>query len=88
MNKSISVGDLVQVVRGHACDIGNVGVVQEISVWGWWYCPECHACETGEFVAATLRTPISGAPLEWLKRIPPLEELEGQRTEEKIHEPA
>jgi hypothetical protein len=24
-------------------------------------------------------------PMSWLKRIPPLEELEGQKTEEKLH---
>lgn len=80
----IKVGDLVQVVRGHPCDLGNVGVVLDIHTWPLWSCPKCGKYESGPFVGATLHFPFSGAPLSWLKRIPPLSELEGEKRDEEI----
>ena len=91
MSEPIKVGDLVQVVRptpcGHNTVVGRVFVVKSISRgssfnWclscGHRWGPEDQA-ESGAYFGASL----------WrLKRIPPLSELEGQRTEEKLKETA
>ena len=94
--RPITVGDLVQVVRGHSCILARVGgwtfVVVEIVQprGGGWYCEHCKTENAGPNEPGAARRIGEGAylPLSWLKRIPPLAELEGQRTEESIREPA
>ena len=91
MNKPISVGDLVVVVKASRCTCsfpstyGHVFVVRRIvSTKG--ICSACGALLPKELAA--FDDDRIGYGVHRLRRIPPLEELEGQRTEEKIHEPA
>lgn len=88
-DKPISVGDLVQVVRGHSCELGEVGRVEALQTWRWWSCAHCGEGEYGSVFAAKVGTDpadgvATGYPVSWLKRIPPLEELEGEHTEEYL----
>jgi hypothetical protein len=88
-DRPIQVGDLVQVVRGHECDLGStfrVGQIREPTLWGW-ICPKCSCIDRSPELWAD-RGDEHGAPLSWLKRIPPLDELEGERTQENLKEPA
>ena len=91
MNKPISVGDLVQIVRtdceesarkvvGLVYTVGGIGTEGRHCNW----CKQEYPASAIALFAGTKR----GAPLPWLKRIPPLEELEGEKTQEDIREPA
>lgn len=51
------------------------------------FCSKCHQPLPHDRYAAD-QPVYGGAPLQWLKRIPPLSELEGERTQEDIREPA
>jgi hypothetical protein len=80
----IGPGDVVQVVRGHDCDLGKTASVLELVAWSSWYCPQCKRREHGEFVVAiTSRGPLplgdGGYPLPWLRRFRPLGELIGEQ---------
>jgi hypothetical protein len=94
MNKPISAGDLVYVVRACDCNrergVGRMFVVAKIEGAYNWHCKYCATIFTdGRLLAYGDAWFGDGYhPVAWLRRIPPLEELEGQRTEEKIHEPA
>lgn len=86
----IQVGDLVQVVRGHVCDWGRIFVVASINVSeAGWHCPHCptESYDSCEWVEDGIKEGI-GADITWVRRIPPLSELEGERTDEQIKEPA
>jgi len=87
--RPIQVGDLVQVVRWPCCGryLGNIFKVEEISSSDSALCFECGARSGPSGFYAAPEKYNRGAPVSWLKRIPPLEELEGQRTEEGIKEP-
>jgi hypothetical protein len=83
-DKAISVGDLVVVVRGHECGIGNTGVVRTIGLsTGSGKCDIC-----GEIVSSIPNEPLAyiGRWVQtWrLKRIPPYDQLEHFRTEESL----
>jgi hypothetical protein len=87
MDKPISVGDLVQVVFprecGHAQKLGSVFVVGKILPTR----TACPTCSHEEMKQDCAETHTGGCtPLYRLKRIPPLEELEGR--EENLKEPA
>lgn len=84
----IKPGDLVVVLRGHCVDDHPAtGIVRTVvalrSVTG-----KCAKC--GQRTGNQMRAALSGdapwaewhIPLPYLKRIPPLEELEGQKSEE------
>ena len=96
--RAIAVGDLVQVVRGHSCLLdaigGQVYVVDALNPpqGGGWHCPVCKQDNAGPDEigahAPWMRNPRSGIPLSWLKRIPPLDELESTKTDEPMKEPA
>lgn len=87
---AIQVGDLVQVVRPQSCgcshSLGSIFVVTDIS-GGPNVCSSCNhqwlesldAWQEGFGWAAEIFT---------LKRIPPLSDLEGIKTDEPIKEPA
>ncbi len=85
---SISVGDLVQVVRkaGYCeCWLGRIFVVEalERSPDGQIICDTCGTTKPTELDA---QKPGGGwNPVVMLQRIPPLSELEGVKTEETIH---
>lgn len=94
-DKPIAVGDLVQVVRPAICGCGTylgktftVKRIRVAPVGGRYSCP-CGANGpiTAPYDVADDEIDF-GFSLRILKRIPPLEELEGQRTEEKTKEPA
>jgi len=74
----------------------------ERQIGGGWFCNRCgtrdiapeamygatgHRKPAGVNLLKAGRGPAA-IPLQWLKRIPPLDELEGERTEEKTKEPA
>lgn len=91
MNKPIQVGDLVQVVRPGVCSdqgMGNVFRVLKIDRTAY----DCICCgrEHGptKFAWQTMKGAGFGYSLARLKRIPPLDELEGKRTEENLKVPA
>ena len=90
MSKEIKVGDLVQVARGMPCcdattpmqgHIFNVSGFKEVA----GRCKTCGARAYAEMAAVGGQLPVD---VVRLKRIQPLEELEGQRTEEKLREPS
>lgn len=96
MDKPISVGDLVMVVRGHECIVAKIGGVPytvtaiATQMHGGWYCPVCRTEDLGknELLGARLSplhtNALSGIPLGWLKRIPPAGELEDVKRDEEI----
>ena len=88
MSERISVGDLVAVVR--TCCVPHLSgtsvfVVAEIHDQAFRsndvFCSECRASLPVESYA-THALGIWGLPISWLKRIPPLSELESARTDE------
>ena len=84
---AIRVGDLVVVVRWHpcGCGLGQIGRVTEM--FGSGNCLGCEICKrtyTPE-VHEACYVEDGLICLRWLKRIPPLSELEGERTEEELH---
>ena len=93
-DRPIQVGDLVQIVFWPCCGVG-LGAI--FKVHGFMRASVTHVCICN---AALPNSPFAfedgpnnkrwGAPISWLKRIPPLDELEGQRTEESLkdREPA
>jgi hypothetical protein len=92
MDKPISVGDLVMVIRGMLCcgggsHIGEMFVVRDIYQYAGGHCELCKAPQSSGLAAAPDHT-SGGQALFRLKRIPPLEELEGEKRDEKIKEPA
>ena len=94
--RPIAVGDLVMVVKPPLCPknqdsaIGHIFCVDEIALSAPdRVCPSCFVRHS--FLDNTLLARPAGEAgfaLSRLKRIPPLDELEGQRTEEKLKEPA
>ena len=90
MDKPIQVGDLVQIV--HSCCGEFIGTVATVISFKEPATGPCATC--GEKASGLIRAkfdrekfPLT-APVAWLKRIPPIEELEGQSTEEDLREPA
>ena len=89
MSRPIAVGDLVQVVRKTCCEgwLGTTYTVKELrTVSGNYACIKCG--ETGTRETPWIVAYPMGHAIWNLKRIPPLSELEGERTEEKLREPA
>lgn len=88
----IAVGDLVVVVRWPCCkgDIGHTFVVAGLETRpDVAHCGYCGATGGHTGMHAKARRGDGGLyPLEFLKRIPPLGELEGEDTKEDLREPA
>ncbi len=87
---AIQVGDLVQVV--HSCCGVFVGAIATVSGFAE---PATHPCiDCGRVASGLVRAKFDrntfpkACPVAWLKRIPPLEELEGTKTDEPMKEPA
>lgn len=86
MDKPISVGDLVVFVRS-CCDGFRDGVTifRVTHIMPTRSAPRCSRCygplPVDRYAADA---PHGGAPLQWLKRIPPLDELESEKREEEI----
>ena len=87
MSEPIKVGDLVMLVR-ECCPvdsaIGKIFSVAELRNHSYW----CHYCRwsAGQLSGARVNGQDSHCsyPLSWLKRIPPLSELEGENRDEEI----
>jgi hypothetical protein len=93
MSEPIKVGDLVMYTRSccmgfrDGINIFRVAAFQSPSYSPRYSCACCKADLPIEAYAAQAADE-SGAPLSWLKRIPPLSELEGEKRDEKLTEPA
>lgn len=89
-DKPIAVGDLVQVVRT-CCNEFLKGPwifqVAEIASEPEAFCSQCSKDVPGGAQARGLTGHRVGVPLPWLRRIPPLSELEGQQTQEPLRVP-
>ena len=91
MNKPINVGDLVVVVLPlQCCDsklhIGRIYQVSGFFVNGY-QCRQ-YGASVDNVLVALVDGAFEGYAVSILKRIPPLSEVEGERTEENIREPA
>ena len=85
----IQIGDLAMQIRA-CCALtargnGKIGTVHFMR-HDETYCRGCRTWHRGIHIGLTANA--SGGPIEWVKRIPPLSELEGTKTEEDIREPA
>ena len=90
-DRPIQVGDLVMVVREKRCGCrGSIGAIFVVKGFSFderaGQCTECMAITYPPFTN-TAEVENCYAELPRLKRIPPLEELEGQRTEESTRDP-
>lgn len=84
MDKKISVGDLVRIVNVH-CDSSKLGtyfVVGRIFN-SPWHCKTCRSMGPAESMAGGL-SGYQGIPTRFLKRIPPLDELENVEWADKL----
>ena len=90
MSEPIKAGDLVQVVRWPCCGVylGRVFRVDFIGEGSSEYlCKKCGGAH-GAATAMHAEDARNCFPVPYLKRIPPLSELEGQPTQQDIKEPA
>jgi hypothetical protein len=103
-NAPISAGDLVVIVRtpqSHACvDLGRIFKVAKVRQntsnveLGRVYRTRCQTCGFSRLASTTRTVTVTEdaagtvVGLWRLKRIPPLSELEGVKTDEPIEEPA
>lgn len=94
MDKQISIGDLVVAVRGHECLLERVGGIP-FTVTGFlnpkgggWTCTYCEMRSAGPNEVGVLgvrpdrkvtRNSAPIIPISFLKRIPPLGDLEGEK---------
>lgn len=67
--------------------MGEIQVVTRFHSFGS-ECPCCGDINTGKVVVFMDELGEWGCPIPWVKRIPPLSELEGERAEENLKEPA
>lgn len=94
MSEPIKVGDLVQVIRGTGCSCdkahSSLGLIFRVERMGLssGQCHWCHAYVGCENAKAAKPADYGSFSLHRLKRIPPLSELEGVKTEEDTREPA
>lgn len=84
-DKPISVGDLVMLVKGCCQDaekhLGWVGTVEGVLQTHSY----CHCGDSFAGLCAIVTIEKRGdLPLRWLKRIPPLEELDEVKRDEEI----
>lgn len=90
MSEPIKVGDLVMVVRWGGCCNGRIGQIFQVARTGSWdlhgKCSLCGANSiiTESFEYAEAANATQRAPFQWLKRIPPMSQLEHFRTEELL----
>jgi hypothetical protein len=91
MSEPIKVGDLVYIKIWPCCGsgAGRIATVKGIvlsSPTG----TRCSAC--GASISTTQQTLVSLGTcrphIEWVRRIPPLDEMEGERQKEDLREPA
>jgi hypothetical protein len=86
MSEPIKAGDLVVVVRWPCCsgEVGWIFSVKELRTSSDGWCLRCGS-KTGHTGAQLKASDGLGlVPVAWLKRIPPLSELEGERQDEAL----
>ena len=84
-DRPIQIGDWVVVVRWGpcGCGLGVTGIVERILLPdNLRRCAECKTPSSGLYTPCWFGN--WQAPLEWLKRIPPLDELEDVKRDEEI----
>ena len=91
-NSPIKVGDLVQVVRWDCCGslLGNVYEVTKYFDTSGYRVGRCKDCQKLVRINGRQAFKLSNGRIAYrneIKRIPPLSELEGQRTEESLRLP-
>lgn len=89
-DRPIQVGDLVAVVRA-CCTTPRVSIFRVGEIRVAPIAAGCHNCgytKPAGTPLARVNDSDAGYPLPWLKRIPPLDELEGTKTDEPLKEPA
>jgi hypothetical protein len=86
MSEPIKAGDLVMIVKDFCgCDIGEIFVAGEIQN-RFNSLQVCNECGTyGDTPILRTRRLKGWYPVSWLKRIPPLSELDDVRQDEEIH---
>ncbi len=87
MREQIQVGDLVAVVKWPCCGLrlGTIFKVDMMTKKHRIFCCPCgYKEEVNEAVAWDGDPKGCAACLSWLKRIPPLSELEGEKRDEEI----
>lgn len=90
-DKPISVGDVVVVLREHCPTDGVLGAIGKVMAIHqhnlvWLHCKCGAAFDAGGYHAELAKD--SYHPVAWLKRIPPLDQLEVEKRDEKLTEPA
>lgn len=94
MDRPIQVGDLVVIVKESPCcastnSLGIIFRVKAIRPRGVGSrCNGCKATRPAETAVAESYSDHFVTDIDRLRRIPPLSELEGERTDEKLKEPA
>lgn len=91
MDKPISIGDLVIILRAHcpgseAIELGMVRIVEDLMAppaSQSLQCRQCHGIYWWGGPIAQVE-PNGWHPTPWLKRIPPLGELESEKRDEEI----
>ena len=89
MDKPIAVGDLVVVVKGcphcsYRLGLTFVVAKMEPSRPAGFMCGGCNADDIHGPCMAVFYSAYRAIPIPWLKRIPPLDELESAKTEEAL----
>ena len=88
MDKPISVGDLVAIVRSCCIPFRDGVTIFRVESMrpdrAASVCKHCAKEFPRETYACDTSFPRGGAPLSWLKRIPPLSEIEGEKRDEEI----
>lgn len=88
-DKPISVGDLVQVIGSHCGKSGALGIIRTVEGFKSSSC-RCTGCGfvVNEELVAVLEGPAPWSkwhiPVRYLKRIPPLDELESEKNKEEL----
>ena len=85
MSDKIEVGDLVVVVRWPCCKewLGKIFRVGRINQEPPTFCTKCKALH-GSVYAAIERSDTFASPITWLRKIPPLAELESVERETEL----
>lgn len=90
MNANIQVGDLVMIVRPD-CERaarfvgGRIGKVEAIGTLPTAVSAHCDGCGRRYAVSECTTVGYIHPPLSWLRKIPPLSELEDTENKEVLH---
>jgi hypothetical protein len=92
VSEPIKVGDLVVLVRGHECALAEAGGVPFVfnATYRYTTSVHCARCKADPLFGPgdypRLPKSLGGwvVPMTWLKRIPPLDELEREQEKKEI----